>query len=67
MNPLDEQNDSQIEETNRQTRKGKSRFRGWLTTIAGGIIGSVLTLTVIPYTPYFETFANETEQQQTGK
>ena len=65
MNPLDEQNDSQIEETNRQTRKGKSRFRGWLTTIAGGIIGSVLTLTVVPYTPYFETFANETEQQQT--
>ena len=65
MNPLDEQNDSQIEETNRQTRKGKSRFRGWLTTIAGGIIGSVLTLTVVPYTPYFETFANETGQQQT--
>ena len=68
MNPLDEQNDSQIEETNRQTRKGKSRFRGWLTTLAGGIIGSVLTLTVVPYTPYFETFANETGQQltQTG-
>ena len=42
--------DSQIEETNRQTRKGKSRFRGWLTTIAGGIIGSVLTLTVF-HTP----------------
>ena len=59
MNPLDEQNDSQIEETNRQTRKGKSRFRGWLTTLAGGIIGSVLTLTVVPYTPYFETFAME--------
>ena len=68
MNPLDEQRDSQIEETNRQTRKGKSRFRGWLTTLAGGIIGSVLTLTVVPYTPYFETFANETGQQltQTG-
>ena len=65
MNPLDEQNDSQIEETNRQTRKGKSRFRGWLTTIAGGIIGSVLTLTVTTYTPYFETFAIETGQQQT--
>ena len=45
MNPLDEQRDSQIEETNRQTRKGKSRFRGWLTTLASGIIGSVLTLT----------------------
>ena len=53
MNPLDEQNDSQIEETNRQTRKGKSRFRGWLTTIAGGIIGSVLTLTVVPIHPLF--------------
>ena len=68
MNPLDEQRDSQIEETNRQTRKVKSRFRGWLTTIAGGIIGSVLTLTVVPYIPYFETFANETGQQltQTG-
>ena len=36
MNPLDEQNDSQMEETNRQTRKGKSRFRGWLTTIVRG-------------------------------
>ena len=67
MNPLDEQRDSQIEETNRQTRKGKSRFRGWLTTLAGGIIGSVLTLTVVPYTPYFETFANETGQQLTAK
>ena len=65
MNPLDEQRDSQIEETNRQTRKGKSRFRGWLTTIAGGIIGSVLTLTVVPYTPYFETYANEPGQQLT--
>ena len=58
MNPLDEQNDSPIEETKRQTRKGKSRFRGWLTTIAGGIIGSVLTLTVIPYTPYFENYTS---------
>ena len=36
-----------------------------MTTIAGGIIGSVLTLTVVPYTPYFETFANETGQQLT--
>lgn len=65
MNPLDEQNDSQIEEINRQTRKGTKRFRGWLNTIAGGIIGSVLTLTVVLYTPYFETFANEAGQQQT--
>ena len=55
MNPLDEQRDSQIEGTNRQTRKGNSRFRGWLTTLVSGIIGSVLTLTVIPYTLYFET------------
>ena len=36
-----------------------------MTTIAGGIIGSVLTLTVVTYTPYFETFATETEQLQT--
>ena len=64
MNSLDEQNHSQMEENNRQTRKGKSRFRGWLTTIAGGIIGSVLTLTVVPYTNYFETYANEPVQQQ---
>jgi serine protease Do len=64
MNSLDEQNHSQMEENNRQTRKGKSRFRGWLTTIAGGIVGSVLTLTVVPYTNYFETYANEPVQQQ---
>ena len=55
MNPLDEQRDSQIEGTNRQTRTGKSRLRGWLTTLVSGIIGSVLTLTVIPYALYFET------------
>ena len=36
-----------------------------MTTIVGGIIGSVLTLTVTTYTPYFETFAIETEQLQT--
>lgn len=64
MNSLDEQNHSQMEENNRLTRKGKSRFRGWLTTIAGGIIGSVLTLTVVPYTNYFETYTNEPVQQQ---
>ena len=65
MNPLDEQNNYQIEENNRQTKKGKRKFGGWLNTIAGGIIGSVLTLTVVTYTPYFETFATETEQLQT--
>ena len=64
MNSLDEQNHSQMEENNRQTRKGKNRFRGWLTTIASGIVGSILTLTVVPYTNYFETYANEPVQQQ---
>ena len=38
---------NQIEEPKKQ-ETGKVDLREWLTTIAGGVIGSVLTLTILP-------------------
>jgi serine protease Do len=54
MNPYNEQIPNEIEEPKKIRRQGKLKLKGFMTTLAGGVIGSMLTLTVIPYTDYFE-------------
>jgi serine protease Do len=44
-------------EKQRSSRKGN--FRGILGTVAAGVVGSALTLAVLPHTDYFKSIANE--------
>ncbi|WP_428907969.1 S1C family serine protease [Niallia sp. Krafla_26] len=64
MNPYNEQNNSRVEAPQKQR---KPRIKGFMTTLAGGIIGSVLTLTVVSNTDYFPAFNGENEQQVPGQ
>ncbi|MGG3470952.1 S1C family serine protease [Neobacillus pocheonensis] len=41
----------------------KSYVKGFATTIAAGVIGSVLTLTVLPHTDYFKNLNNSDQNQ----
>jgi serine protease Do len=44
-----------------ETQKPKKRgaVKGILTAVTAGVVGSVLTLTVLPYTDYFKNYVNE--------
>lgn len=63
MNQDNEYIPSPIEETKKQRRQGKSRLKGFMTTLAGGVIGSVLTLTIVPHTDYLDELYSSVENK----
>jgi serine protease Do len=44
----------------------KRNFKGLVSTVAAGVVGSVLTLTILPYTDYMENFNAKVESQVQG-
>ena len=47
-----------------QKRNGKKVFKGIVSMVAAGVVGSVLTLTVLPYTGAFKDLNNNTANSQ---
>lgn len=41
----------------------RRNFQGLVSTVAAGVVGSVLTLTILPYTDYMENFYPKVESQ----
>lgn len=54
---------SPMEKELKQQKTGKSRLKGFMNTLAGGIIGSLLTITIIPHTNYIEDMYSTVEKQ----
>jgi serine protease Do len=48
------------------TKKKKRNVKGFASMVAAGLVGSVLTLTVLPYTDYLENFYQNEEKQSIG-
>ncbi|KAA9021667.1 S1C family serine protease [Niallia endozanthoxylica] len=46
-----------------ENKKRKTRLSGLMNTIAGGIIGSVLTITIIPHTDYIDHLYTSIEEK----
>lgn len=46
----------------KNSAKKKRNIKGFASMVAAGVIGSVLTLTVLPYTDYMENFSNAGSQ-----
>ena len=63
MNHDNEHIPNLIEEPKKQRGQGKSRLKGFMTTLAGGVIGSVLTLTIVPHTDYIEGLYSTVENK----
>ena len=63
MNDSNEKLPNPIEEPKKQRQQGKSKLKGMMSTIAGGVIGSVLTLTIIPQTGYIENVYTSAEKE----
>jgi serine protease Do len=63
MNHYNEHMPNPIEEPKKQRRQGKSRLKGFMITLAGGVIGSVLTLTIVPHTDYLEDLYSTVENK----
>ncbi len=61
MDDFNEQLPISNEEPKKQRQQGKSKFKGMMSTIAGGVIGSVLTLTILPQTGYLENLYTTAE------
>jgi serine protease Do len=51
-----------------RSEKPKKRFngRGFLSTVGAGVIGSILTLTVLPQTDYYQNLAQPSIEQTAG-
>ncbi|EKN65296.1 peptidase S1 and S6 chymotrypsin/Hap [Neobacillus bataviensis LMG 21833] len=49
-----------------QSEPKKWKGRGFVSTLAAGVIGSVLTLAVLPHTDYMKNFNQNTENQVTS-
>ncbi|WP_160720951.1 S1C family serine protease [Bacillus sp. USDA818B3_A] len=50
---------------NQKPAAKRSKSRGFVSTVAAGVIGSVLTLAVLPHTDYLNNFTNNTQTSQT--
>jgi serine protease Do len=46
-----------------EKRKEKRNFKGFASTLAAGVIGSVLTLTILPHTDYIKNFNSNADNQ----
>lgn len=62
--------ENEIEEKARERRsetsKKPSKGRGFLSTVGAGVIGSVMTLTVLPQTDYYQNLAQNSIQETAG-
>lgn len=63
--PLPEQSTNRVEYKN-SAKKKKRNIKGFASMVAAGVVGSVLTLTVLPYTDYMENFSSNAESQSIG-
>jgi serine protease Do len=63
-----QQNQSRYEETIKEQKGGGAKIKGFVSLVAAGMIGSALTLTVIPQTDFFQKMypaaENKTEEVQ---
>lgn len=48
------------------TKKKRKKAKGFASMVAAGVVGSVLTLTVLPYTNYLDNFQQANEKQTIG-
>ncbi|MEH7009407.1 S1C family serine protease [Neobacillus niacini] len=62
---LSEQPTNRIELKNSANKK-KRNVKGFASMVAAGVVGSVLTLTVLPYTDYLDNFSSNVESQSIG-
>ncbi len=62
--PLTEQPANRVELKN-SAKKKKRNVKGFASMVAAGVVGSVLTLTVLPYTDYMDNFS-KVENQSIG-
>jgi serine protease Do len=62
---LPEQSTNRVEYKN-SAKKKKRNIKGFASMVAAGVVGSVLTLTVLPYTDYMENFSSNVESQSIG-
>ncbi|WHX98790.1 S1C family serine protease [Neobacillus sp. DY30] len=62
--PLPEQPTNRVEFKN-SAKKKKRNVKGFASMVAAGVVGSVLTLTVLPYTDYMDNFS-KVENQSIG-
>lgn len=53
-------------ELKNSAKKKKRNVKGFASMVAAGVVGSVLTLTVLPYTDYLNNFSNNAESQSIG-
>lgn len=63
--PLLDSPTNRIEYQN-SAKKKKRNFKGFASMVAAGVVGSVLTLTVLPYTDYMENFSSNVDSQSVG-
>ena len=68
-NEFEETKEETLQLTNRvelknSSKKKKKKLKGFASMVAAGMVGSVLTLTVLPFTDYMENFVNTESQSQ---
>lgn len=54
MNEINELPQTRFEENKKNKKTGPSKLKGFISLVAAGVIGSAITLTVIPQTDYFQ-------------
>jgi serine protease Do len=58
-----QQNQSRYEEVIKEKKSGPSKIKGFVSLVAAGMIGSALTLTVIPQTDFFQSLYPAAENE----